>query len=321
MRTYKLKKCKNIHGIHFWPVGQRLLVVTGWEVRGIDTLFWLDLASGQSMIRNDVRAEHYVVPRDGSRFIAGGSYYYRENSPLRWASLPELNEWHPIRTRAGLVTEASMDSPYLFALATNPHGDLLAVSDGVNSPERGHPQEIRHCLSVVRVDTFEVVAAIPHMRMIGEIAISPDGSRMAASGGVDGDPRITMWELSRGKEVWEFEPEGTRTRRMTFAPDGRLVVANARKVYVLPPDQPQHPLELAGHKGQVNAVAFAPDGERLLSASQDGEIRIWNSRSGELLTTFDWGVGAVRAIAFSPDGLTCAAGGEKGQVVIWDVDE
>lgn len=60
------------------------------------------------------------------------------------------------------------------------------------------------------------------------------------------------------------------------------------------------------------------DGRHLVSACQDKQVRVWDVKTGELLRSYDWKVGAVTALAFAPDGLTVAAGGEKGQVVVWD---
>ena len=39
-------------------------------------------------------------------------------------------------------------------------------------------------------------------------------------------------------------------------------------------------------KTEVNGVAFSPDGERLASAGGDGTIKIWNSRTGDVVQTF-----------------------------------
>ena len=38
-------------------------------------------------------------------------------------------------------------------------------------------------------------------------------------------------------------------------------------------------------KTEVNGVAFSPDGERLASAGGDGTVKIWNSRTGDVIQT------------------------------------
>jgi len=42
---------------------------------------------------------------------------------------------------------------------------------------------------------------------------------------------------------------------------------------------------LEGHQGRVWSVAFAAEGGRLASASDDGTVRVWNVESGKLLLT------------------------------------
>ena len=37
----------------------------------------------------------------------------------------------------------------------------------------------------------------------------------------------------------------------------------------------------AGHTKRVNALAFAPDGHTLATASRDGTVRLWDVASGE----------------------------------------
>lgn len=70
--------------------------------------------------------------------------------------------------------------------------------------------------------------------------------------------------------------------------------------------------------GEVNAVAFAPDGEALATAhgGDDRAVRFWNAASGELEREYDFGVGPVLDLAYAPDGLTLAITGRKGLVVI-----
>src|SRR5690606_30915488 len=76
---------------------------------------------------------------------------------------------------------------------------------------------------------------------------------------------------------------------------------------------------LAGHSGQVNALAFSPDGALLASASEDNSVRLWNPADGSAVATLSGHTAAVNALAFSPDGTTLASADSSGMILLWDV--
>ena len=107
-----------------------------------------------------------------------------------------------------------------------------------------------------------------------------------------------------------------RPRSPNYAGRSKLATGCRRE-----PDGPEPQFVLGGHKGQVNAITAFPEGRRLLSASHDGAIRIWDLANGRETAALDWTIGPITALAFAPDGLTCAAAGAKGRVVLWDVGD
>ena len=38
---------------------------------------------------------------------------------------------------------------------------------------------------------------------------------------------------------------------------------------------------LTGHSGEVNSVAYSPDGKHIVSGSDDKTVKIWDSTTGE----------------------------------------
>ncbi|MDK1344684.1 helix-turn-helix domain-containing protein [Streptomyces sp. 378] len=75
---------------------------------------------------------------------------------------------------------------------------------------------------------------------------------------------------------------------------------------------------LGGHRGPVNAVAFAPGNRSLATASSDGTVTL--RRVHDHRTTATFAVrGPVRSIAFSSDGRLLAATSAHGPVSLWDV--
>lgn len=75
-----------------------------------------------------------------------------------------------------------------------------------------------------------------------------------------------------------------------------------------------------GHKGEVRALSYSPDGRLLASVGKDGSLRYWDAFSGAERSVLDPSIGGLRAVVFAPDGLTVVAGGDEGKIAIVDVD-
>ena len=130
---------------------------------------------------------------------------------------------------------------------------------------------------------------------------------------------------------------------LAFAPEGGRLAGEVggNAVAVWDPDTGETVAALRGHTDKLGAIAFAPGGDRLATATKT-EVRLWVLPGGEPAGVFPTEAGAtgtdaagadgretllVNALAFSPDGArlavcgTGAASGDlvqPGRVELWD---
>jgi WD40 repeat protein/serine/threonine protein kinase len=74
---------------------------------------------------------------------------------------------------------------------------------------------------------------------------------------------------------------------------------------------------LRGPVGDVNGVAYGPDGARLASAGDDHTVRVWDAATGAELLALKGHTDDALCVAFGPDGSHLASGGRDATVRVW----
>ena len=185
-----------------------------------------------------------------------------------------------------------------------------------------------------------------HRDWYSAVAFSPDGTKLV-SAAADGtivfdefpvgfsttkpDHLIRLTDVSTGGELARL-PRGSSN--LTFSPDDRTktVAITNRDIrlwntetgdeLVIPVNDDLKP-GFRGNLPVILAVAFSPDGRWLVSGTTEGEIRMWDVATGEVLTVFaepteEKNLGHISALAFSADRALLAAG-TPSQLHLWDV--
>ncbi len=78
---------------------------------------------------------------------------------------------------------------------------------------------------------------------------------------------------------------------------------------------------LRGQQGATLSIAFSRDNQRVVTACEDGKVRVWSVGDWKLLHTLAGHSGTVQWAEFSPDGRWIVSGGYDKTVRIWSAED
>ncbi|WP_394357097.1 WD40 repeat domain-containing protein [Tropicibacter oceani] len=154
-----------------------------------------------------------------------------------------------------------------------------------------------------------------------------DGSRVLAAGL---DLFVRIYDAETGLPTRTLAPTGARYRCGALSPDGQLLALGGTRgaAYLFDLDSGAVLQRLVTGSGSVRALAFTPDGARLLtgdSGSDRSAVELWDVASGKRLWVqeqkISFGMGGVSTLALNPLGDSFAVSIFPEGVQIWPTPE
>lgn len=172
------------------------------------------------------------------------------------------------------------------------------------------------------VTTGEPVRVVEDAVAVDRVDFTPQGFITFAVQPHDFTTIMALWDIETGtmlrKHVWQNPSNGT-----DLHPDGQSIALSffgaPTTVFDLQTWEITH--ELHGHGNTVTTVNFTPDGRHLLSASYDGDLRLWNLEDESEIMRISGSSGAyLVGLTLSPEGSTALTQHFNGPVTLWDVE-
>jgi WD40 repeat protein len=230
-------------------------------------------------------------------------------------------------TESGAANVRKLPPPLLLKGHSNTPRSLAFTPNGKTLATAGADGDVK----VWEVATGKEQAAFRRSAfVIRGIAISPDGRRVAASGGdhlvLDQPGAIRILDVESGQQTTRLEGHQGLVNCVAFSPDGRMLASGCAhssdssvKLWDVATWKEVHDLRDVPSI-RISSLAFAPGGSSLAVGCDSGTIQLWDIATAKEKARFKGTAGSILSLAFSADGKTLAAGNFRDSTVsLWDL--
>ncbi|MEM7538654.1 MAG: hypothetical protein AAF639_41185, partial [Chloroflexota bacterium] len=160
------------------------------------------------------------------------------------------------------------------------------------------------------------------------LSMSSDGAYLASGG----DSSVQIWDAYTGQRIKRVNGHTSEVWAVDFNPSleyQHVASAGADNIVRIwdigtQNHQPQQIQEMKEHAESIWAIAYSPDGKRLVSGGSDLIIRVWDAITGKLTLQIDnyneeGHTKIIQSLQFSPDGNYILSAGQDGAIIAWDV--
>lgn len=297
LRKLDFKFSSSIRGeIVFTPDSKAILAYDRPGNQGYIKLWDVETGSAIRTIREARPFSRMAISPDGRRFVTAASSN-EGNRILLWD------------LATGAYRESRGHTGSVNSLAFSPDGNYFISGSSdktirIWSADTG--QEIR---------TLAGHTGNGDIGRVLSVSYSPDGRQIVSC---SNDKTIKIWDASSGSVIRTIS---ANCSKVAYCPDGRKIAAvEGSKIHIFDGQNGRELFVLTGHNAHIQAIAFSPDGNRLLSADDRGlgnsSIIVWDMSSGWELGHMK-GNGYNNSLVTSADGKYFAISSYEGKIAIW----
>jgi WD40 repeat protein len=203
-------------------------------------------------------------------------------------------------------------------IAEDPSASLALAIDAV---ERA-PNYLTRSALFAALDACYLETYLAGNPRIGDLAISPDGTRAVA--GLD-DGAVRVFELAKGTELAHHPEARGKIVGVRWSPDGKWIASAAASGELCVRDASSGAVvHEARGDGPWAQIEFDARSSRLLALSSAGRVTIWSTSSWRVASAFDQGDSGITRACFASDGeqvvtIASPAHAKARAATLWDV--
>ncbi|CAP93000.1 Pc16g03300 [Penicillium rubens Wisconsin 54-1255] len=137
------------------------------------------------------------------------------------------------------------------------------------------------------------------------------------------DHTIRFWEALSGICSRTIQHPDSQVNRLCITPDKRFLAAaghNNVKLFDIKSTNPNPVITFEGHTNNITGVAFHCEGKWMVTSSEDGTVKVWDTRTGSLQRNYVHRA-AVNDVVIHPNQGELISGDHAGMVRVWDLGE
>ncbi|MFT5465740.1 MAG: WD40 repeat protein [Verrucomicrobiales bacterium] len=159
---------------------------------------------------------------------------------------------------------------------------------------------------------------------VHSIDLSPDGTTIAAAGGIPGrlgEVRILEFESGEVSQILHRIDDLCFSAR--FSPDGTRLASGGADgtVRIFETEGWSEEIVFSNHSNWVNAVCWNPDGTKIASASRDHTAKVFDLESKKRLTSYTGHNESIYAVWFHPTAEDVFTGAADRKLMRWRIND